>query len=183
MVRRFAFLASLMVVLLCGCKGIVTSATPLLVPRDASYPIASGAEVIGQSLDDSSVWEKDEHKAQLVLVDGYYRVIEPDQSSPSPDRFLVRQVGNQEFIVQASNGSGWAYGLIVHADMYYLFAFDRAEENCTKLSASELARFHTVIKDDDCQVASLNDLIGLLRYLRSRFPHPTSAFAVRRPVR
>jgi hypothetical protein len=164
--------------LLCGCKGTITSDGPLLTTKDASFPLPSGAELTGDRLDDGGVWERDERKGHIDLVDGSYRVTGPDASSPSSDTFLFKRIGGDELIVQGSNGSEWAYGLIVHADMYYLFTFNRAGENCTTLSAEERGRLHVAVRDDRCYVASLRDLVGLLRYLRRKFPHPTSAFVV-----
>lgn len=176
-------LALLVICLLGGCKGTITSTEPLLLPRDASFPLPPVAAVTGQRLDDDNVWERDPREARVDLVDRSYRVTSPDQSGPSPDRFLFKDIGEGEFIVQASNGSDWAYGLIVHADMYYLFAFNRGQEKCTDLSAPEQGKLRVVVRDDRCYVARLGDLVGLLRYLRQKFPHPTSAFTVRNITR
>lgn len=82
--------------------------------------------------------------------------------------------------MQASNGQEWAYGLIVQADMYYLFTFNRSDQGCTSLSAAERSRFNMTVEDDVCHVSSLKDLTGLLLHLRQRFPLPTSAFTLRR---
>jgi hypothetical protein len=169
----------LLLCLLGGCKGVITSATPLLDPRHAAYPVASGSEVTGQTLNDGLVWETDAKTARLLLVDGAYQVIDPDQPTAAAERFLFRQIGVDEFVVQASNGSEWAYALVVHADRYYLFTFNRTDQDCTILSSAELSRFRTTVKDDRCHVADLPGLVGLLRHLRQRFPHPTSTFSVR----
>lgn len=176
---RWRVLAALLTVcVLCGCKGTITSTEPLLTKANASLPLASGAGVTGQRLDEDGVWERDERTARILLVDGAYRIVAPDQATASSDTFLFKRISGDEFIVQASNGSDWAYGLIVHAEMYYLFTFNREGQNCTNLPPDERERLHTNIKDDRCYVASLRDLAGLLRYLRRKFPRPSSAFAV-----
>jgi len=169
----------LMVCLLAGCKGTITSREPLLSPANAAYPFPPAAEVEAWSLNDDNVWERREGTARLTLQDRAYRVTEPGESLPSPDSFLFRQIEDGLFIVQASNGTEWAYGLIVHADMYYLFTFNRTDQNCTSLSAAERSRFAMTVADDVCYVSSLKDLIGLLLHLRQRFPLPTSAFTPR----
>ena len=176
-----AFIASLAMLVICllgGCEGVITSDTPLLVSENASFPLPSGAEITGQTLGDNNVWERDERKAHIFLVDRSYRLSTPDQPAPSPDRFLFKQIGDGQYVVQASNDSEWAYALLVRADMYYLFTFNRSDQNCLRLSADERDRLHATVRNDRCYVASLPDLVGLLRYLRDRFPHPTSAFVV-----
>lgn len=183
-IRRWQPLTLLLIAgLLGGCKGTVTSSEPLLAAKDASFPVPSGTEITGQKLDDQGVWEGDERKATILLVDGSYRVIGPDQSGPSPDSFLFKQIDDGQFIVQASNGSEWAYGLIVRADMYYLFTFNRDDQNCTKLSAGELAMLHATIAKGRCYVSSLSDLVRLLWLLREKYPNPTSAFIVHETAR
>jgi hypothetical protein len=162
--------------LLCGCKGTVMSDAPLLSARDAVFPLASGTEIAAQRLDDRNVWQREDGSARVVVVDGAYKIVDPGASVPSADSFLVRQTGKGEFFVQASNGHEWAYGLIVRGDMYYLFTFNRADQNCTTLSPEERTMFHTIVKEDSCYVADLRDLVGLLRYMRKKFPNPTSAF-------
>lgn len=169
----------LLVGLLGGCKGIITSAEPLLTPSNASFPLTSGTQITGQRLGDNNDWEKDERRARILLVDGYYRIIDPDQAEPGSESFLFREIGDGQLIVQASNGHEWAYALIVHTDMYYLFTFARTDQTCADLSANERSRLHVIVSDDRCLVANLRELIALLRYLRTRFPYPTSAFAVR----
>lgn len=174
-VRRIR-VALLAMALLGGCKGYVASDHPLLTQQNAEFPLASGTGISGWTLGDDKVWERDEHTARLVVIDGSYRLFEPGSAEAGTDRLLVRRIGRDEFVVQASNGSTWAYGLIVRADMYYLFTFNRGEENCTKLSTEERARFRTIVQDDVCYVGNSQDLVGLLRYLRQKFPYPTSAF-------
>jgi hypothetical protein len=168
----------LVLCLLGGCEGVITSDTPLLVPENASFRLPSGAQITGQTLDDNNVWARDERKARIFLVDGSYRLRTPDQPAPSPDRFLFRQIADGQYVVQASNDSEWAYALLVRADLYYLFTFNRSDQNCPKLSVDERDRLHAIVRNDRCYVASLRDLVGLLRYLRDRFPNPTSAFVV-----
>jgi hypothetical protein len=171
--------ALLMACLLVGCNGYITSPEPLITVANASYPFPAIAEVEPQTLNEDHVWERSEGKARLTLVDRSYRVADPDEAAPSSDTYLFKQIKDGLFIVQASNGDEWAYGLIVHADMYYLFTFNFADQRCTSLSAAELGRFNTIIRDDDCYVSSVKDLTGLLLHLRQRFPYPTSAFTVR----
>jgi hypothetical protein len=173
-------LAILLVGLVGACKGSITSTEPLLTPRNASFPLASGTQMTGQRLGDDNVWQNDDPGARILLVDGYYRIIDPDQAAPGPDSFLFQEIGDGEFIVQASNGHEWAYALIVRADMDYLFAFNRAGQNCTNLSDDERTNLRVVISDDRCMVGNQHDLTALLRYLRRRFPYPTSAFSVLR---
>jgi len=43
-------------------------------------------------------------------------------------------------------GSDRVYGLIVHAYMYYLFTFNRDQENCAVLSAEELGGLREVAR-------------------------------------
>ncbi len=166
-----------------GCKGVITSEQPLLVSQDASFPVPSGSEITGQSLDDRYVWERDERKARILRAGGYYRIAGPEQAVASSDRFLLKQIGDGQFLVQASNGSEWAYGLIEHADMYYVYTFNRDEQNCTNLSAGERDMLHTTIRKDSCYVTNLRDLVRLLRFLRRKYPYPTSAFTVRTLLR
>ncbi len=126
---------------------------------------------------------KEEHTARVLLVDGSYRTSTPDRPAPFSDSFLLKQISRNEFVAQGSNGREWAYALIVRADMYYLFAFNRTGQNCTSLLPEERHRLHIIVRDDICYVSSLNDLIRLLRFLRRKFPYPTSAFNVREVVR
>ena len=168
--------------LLCGCKGTVMSTAPLLSARDETFPLVSGTEIAAQRLDDHNAWEREDRPARVVIADGAYRIIDPGQSVPSSDSFVVKRIGRDEFVVQASNGHEWAYGLIVHSDMYYLFTFNRTDQNCTTLSPDARAKFHTLINEDRCYVTNLRDLIGLLRYLRQKFPSATSAFDTLRVI-
>jgi hypothetical protein len=175
-IRLSPWQALLALCLLCGCKGAIVSTAPLIATRDAAFPLASGTEIVAETLDDHNVWQREDRTARILIADGAYGIVDPGQSAPSSDRFLVRPIGNGEFVVQGSSGNEWAYGLIVHADRYYVFTFNRPEQGCTDLSADERGRFHVTVKDDQCYVASQRDLIGLLRYLRRRYPTPASAF-------
>ena len=170
-------IALLAVWTVCGCSGAITSDTPLLVMRSASFPLPRHAEVEGSTLQ-ADVWQREAGKGRIDLVDGAYRVTGPDSSEPSPDRFLFKQVSGNELIVQARNDDAWAYGLIVREDRYYLFTFNRSEQTCTELSAEEQRALHMVVRDQRCYVRNLTDLVGLLRFMRKRFPHPTSAFTI-----
>ena len=161
----------------CGCSGAITSNTSLLDTGNASFPLPRHAEIEASTLQ-ADVWQREEGRGRVDLVDGAYRVTGPDRSEPSPDRFLVKQIGSNEFIVQARNDDEWAYGLIVREDRYYLFVFNRSGQSCTDLSSAEQGALNMVVRDDRCYVAKLPDLAGLLRYLRKKFPHPTSAFTV-----
>lgn len=172
-----AVIALLAVCTVCGCTGAITSDAPLLDSRNASFPLPRHAQVEASTLHDD-VWQRDPRKGRIDLIDRAYRVTGPDEPAPSPERYLFRQVNRSEFVVQARNDDAWAYGLIVREDRYYLFTFNRDEENCTSLSAAEQTDLHMTVRDNRCYVANLADLIGLLRYMRKRFPHPTSAFSV-----
>jgi hypothetical protein len=176
---RNAFALLSMVCLLVGCKGYITSPEPLITPANASYPFTAAIQIEAQTLNEEHVWESTEGKARLTLVDRSYRVTDPDEAAPSSDAYLIKQISNDAFIVQASNGAEWAYGLVVHADRYYLFTFNLDNQNCTNLSAAEQSRFNMTIKDDGCSVSSLKDLTGLLFLLRQKHPYPTSAFRLR----
>jgi len=171
----------LLACLVVACTGAITSPTPLITPANATYPFPQSVEVEGQKLTDDHVWESSEGRAHLTLQDGSYRVQGPNDPAPSTDTFLFRRIDDGSLIVQGSNGKEWAYGLIIHQDMYYLFTFNRPDQNCTSLSADERGRFDTVQTNDRCTVSSLRDLTGLLLYLRRRFPYPTSAFTAAPP--
>ena len=80
------------------------------------------------------------------MVDGSYRISAQDRAASASDSFLFKQISDDQFVAQASNGSDWAYGLIVRADMYYLFTFNRADQNCTNLSSDERAGLRTIIR-------------------------------------
>jgi len=168
--------AMLLVCLLLGCKGTITSPEPLISPANASYPFPAMIEIEARNLSEDHVWERSEGKGRLTLVDRTYRVTGPGDAAPSSDTYLFKQIRDGMYVVQASNGQEWAYGLIVHADAYYLFAFNLDKQNCTNLSPAELRRFNATIKDDGCSVSSMRDLTGLLLHLRPKFPYPTSAF-------
>ena len=167
-------------VLLEGCHGYITSREPLISVANASYPLPASAGIDAFTLDDNHVWQRTEGRAHLSLVQGNYRVTDPDRTEPSAETYLFKRIDNDRFIVQATSpqtdGSDRAYGLIVHADMYYLFTFDSGEQTCANLSDAERSRFNAVLKDDACYVANLSDLGGLLLFLREKFPYPTSAF-------
>ena len=169
--------------LLAGCHGYVTSHEPLISVANASYPLPASAGIDGFTLDDNHVWQRTEGTAHLSLVQGYYRVTDPDRATPSPETYLFKRIDKDRFIVQATtvqtDGTDWAYGLIVRADMYYLFTFDSGEQTCANLSDAERSRFNAVLEDDACYVSTLRDLTGLLLFLRSKFPLPTSAFVIR----
>jgi hypothetical protein len=175
---RAAFIAVLATCLLVGCKGYITSPEPLITRANASYPFPARAVIEAQTLNEDHVWEPGEGKATLTLVDRSYRVIDPDEKVPSSDTYLFKQIGRDLIIAQASNGEEWAYGLLVHADRYYLFTFNLDNQNCTNLSETERARFRMTLKDDGCSVSSLKDLVGLLAYLRQKYPNPTSALSL-----
>jgi hypothetical protein len=168
-----------LICLLVGCKGTITSPEPLITAATASYPFPAMVEVEAQTLNEDHVWERTEGKGRLTLVDRSYRVTGPDETAPSPDTYLFKQIRDGLYVVQASNGEEWAYGLIVRADAYYLFTFNLDKQNCTNLSEAELRRFNATIKDDGCSVSSMQDLTGLLLHLRQKYPYPTSAFTVR----
>ena len=172
-----ALIALLTVCTVCGCTGTISSDAPLLDSRNASFPLPRHAQIEASTLRDD-VWQRDPRKGRIDLVDGAYRVTGPDELAPSPEQYVFRQIGRGEFVVQARNDDAWAYGLIVREDRYYVFTFNRAEENCTSLSAVEQYDLHVIVRDDRCHVTNLPDLIGLLRHMRTRFPHPTSAFTV-----
>lgn len=172
-----AVIAVLAACMVFGCAGAITSDAPLLNSRNASFPLPRHAQLEASTLHDD-VWQRDERKGRIDLVDGAYRVTGPDEPTPSPERYLFRQVGRDEFVVQGRNDDAWAYGLIVREDRYYLFTFNRTGENCTSLSALEQSELHMTVRDDRCYVANLPDLIGLLHHMRKKFPHPTSAFTV-----
>ena len=164
--------------MICGCSGAITSDAPLLDTNNSSFPLPRHAEVEGSTLQ-ADVWQHEEGKGRIDLVERTYRVTGPDKPEPSPERFLFRQVSGNEFVVQAMNDDEWAYGLIVREDRYYLFTFNRSQQKCTDLPTAEQRALHMVVRDERCYVANLRDLVGLLRHLRKRFPHPTSAFSVR----
>jgi hypothetical protein len=175
---RVAFVPLLMACLLAGCKGYITSPEPLITRANASYPFPAHAVIEAQTLNEDHVWERSEGKATLRLVDRSYRVVDPDERVPSSDTYLFKQVGRDLIIAQASNGQEWAYGLLVHADRYYLFTFNLDSQNCTNLSETDRSRFRITLKDDGCSVSSLKDLVGLLTYLRQKYPNPTSALSL-----
>jgi hypothetical protein len=178
-VVRNVFAALSMSCLLVGCKGAISSPVPLITLANASYPFQTTVEIQAQTLNEDHIWENTEGKARLTLVGRSYRVTDPDQATPSSDTYLFKQIKDNSMIVQASNGEEWAYGLIVHADRYYLFTFNLENQNCTSLSAAEQGQFHMALKDDECSVSSLEDLAGLLTLLRQKYPYPTSAFSLR----
>ena len=165
--------------LLVGCKGYITSPKPLITTANATYPFPAISEVEAQTLNENQIWEGSEGKAHLSLIDRAYRVTDPGETAPSPDTYLLKQIEHGLFIVQARNRDEWAYGLIVHADRYYLFTFDLSDRNCASLSTLELGAFNTIVRDDVCYVSSIMDLTGLLLHLRKKFPYPTSSFTVR----
>jgi hypothetical protein len=175
-----AVIALLAVCTVCGCTGTITSDAPLLDAKNASFPLPRHAQLEASTLHDD-VWQRDARKGRIDLVDGAYRVTGLDEPAPSPESYLFRQVGRDEFVAQARNEYAWAYGLIVREDRYYLFTFNRPDENCTSLSAAEQNDLHVTVRNDQCLVANLHDLTGLLRRLRQMFPHPTSAFTVKAP--
>jgi hypothetical protein len=155
---------------LTACQGTITSPAPLITPANAANPLPAIATVEAMTLDEDQVWESNEGKAWLTLADRSYHVSGPDDTAPSPDTYLFRQIGKGLFIVQASNGKEWAYGLIVRADVDYLFTFNLEGQRCTNLSACELRRFNATLQDDGCSVSNLRDLTALLLDLRRRFP-------------
>ena len=110
---RKALAALLVVCLLGGCEGFITSVEPLLVSREASLPLPDGAEVMGQSLGDNLVWEKEKRTTCILLANGSYWITASDQATPAPDSFLFKQIGSGQYVVQASNGSEWVYALIL----------------------------------------------------------------------
>jgi hypothetical protein len=167
----------LAVCMACGCTGTITSDTPLLDSGNATFPLPPHAQVEASTLH-HDVWQRDPKKGHIDLVDGAYRVTGPDEPGPSPEEYLFKQIGRDEFVVQARNDDAWAYGLIVREDRYYVFTFNGADENCTSLSAAEQRDLHVIVRDDRCHVANLPDLVGLLRHMRMKFPRPTSAFTV-----
>lgn len=172
-----------MTILLAGCNAYVSSHVPLFHPADGTYPFPPNAAIAAQTLTDDHVWAPIEGTGRLSLVDRSYRVTGPDDAAPSQEEFLVRRLADRTFIVQATRagtaGTETAYGLIVDADAYYLFTFTRDGQNCASLSAAERARFNVAVDQNVCYVANLNDLTGLLLYLRGKFPYPTSMFTVR----
>jgi hypothetical protein len=176
---RHPLAALLLVCLLLGCKGTITSPEPLITAATASYPFPAMIEIEAQNLSEDHVWERSEGKGRLTLVDRSYRVTGPGDAGPSSDTYLFKQIRDGMYVVQASNGNEWAYGLIVRADSYYVFTFNLDKQNCTNLSAAELGRFNATIKDDGCSVSTMKDLTGLLLHLRQQYPYPTSAFTVR----
>ena len=119
----------LLACLTAACKGAITSPSPLISPNDASYPFPHPMRVEAQTLNDDHVWEVRESTAHLLLKDRLYRMESPDNPAASPDTFLFKQLNAQQFIVQASNGTQWAYALIEHYDRYYLFTFNRPDQN------------------------------------------------------
>ena len=168
--RRGLLAALVTVCFLTACQGAITSPAPLITPANAAYPLPAIATVEAMTLDEDQVWESNEGKAWLTLADRSYHVSGPDDTAPSPDTYLFRQIGKGLFIVQASNGKEWAYGLIVRADVDYLFTFNLEGQRCTNLSASELRRFNATLQDDGCSVSNLRELTALLLGLRRRFP-------------
>lgn len=90
---RNALAALLMVCLLAGCKGTITSPAPLISPANATYPFRPAAAVEALSLNDDNVWEQLEGTARLTLQDRSYRLTEPGKSTPSPDTYLLSKSG------------------------------------------------------------------------------------------
>jgi hypothetical protein len=171
--------ARLLVCFLAACKGNITSPEPLLSPTNASYPFPPISEIEAEILTDHHVWERIEGRAHLTLMNRSYQVTNPNEATPTPETFLFREIASDLFAAQGSNGHEWAYGLVAHSDKYYLFTFNRPDQSCITLSTAERRRFGTTLKGDGCSVSNLKDLTGLLLYLRSKHPDPTSAFTVR----
>ena len=170
-------LTVLPVCLLVACEGTITSPVPLLNTANATWPFPATVEIEASTFN-GHAWENIEGEARLSLTDGAYRLSNPNETTPTAETFLFRRITDDSFIAQAGNGDEWAYGLIVHSERYYLFAFNRAEQNCTILSAAERKRFGVIIEGGRCLVSNLDDLTDLLLHLWERFPNPTSAFAV-----
>ena len=89
-------------VLLAGCHGYVTSRAPLISVANASYPLPASAGIDAFTLDDNHVWQHTEGRARLSLVQGNYRVTDPDRTAPSPETYLFKRIDKDRFIVQAT---------------------------------------------------------------------------------